>query len=57
MVGRGSDLYQLCKDIDDTIKGTFVNWCVIVTEFVLTLHSSDEVQLLDVEYILHTVFR
>lgn len=21
MVGRGSDLYQLCKDIDDTIKG------------------------------------
>ncbi|CAK6951010.1 leucine-rich repeat-containing protein 61 isoform X2 [Scomber scombrus] len=22
VVGRGSDLYQLCKDIDDTIKGT-----------------------------------
>ena len=21
VVGRGSDLYQLCKDIDDTIKG------------------------------------
>lgn len=26
VVGRGSDLYQLCKDIDDTIKGTFVNF-------------------------------
>lgn len=24
VVGRGSDLYQLCKDIDDTIKGMFV---------------------------------
>lgn len=23
VVGRGSDLYQLCKDIDDTIKGNF----------------------------------
>lgn len=24
VVGRGSDLYQLCKDIDDTIKGIFL---------------------------------
>lgn len=23
VVGRGSDLYQLCKDIDDTIKGMY----------------------------------
>lgn len=28
MVGRGSDLYQLCKDIDDTIKGV-VNASVV----------------------------
>lgn len=28
MVGRGSDLYQLCKDIDETIKGIFVNYSV-----------------------------
>lgn len=25
VVGRGSDLYQLCKDIDDTIKGILVS--------------------------------
>lgn len=24
VVGRGSDLYQLCKDIDDTIKGMYI---------------------------------
>lgn len=24
VVGRGSDLYQLCKDIDETIKGLFI---------------------------------
>ena len=24
VVGRGSDLYQLCKDIDDTIKGNLL---------------------------------
>ncbi len=25
VVGRGSDLYQLCKDIDDTIKGIIIS--------------------------------
>lgn len=25
VVGRGSDLYQLCKDIDDTLKGRLNN--------------------------------
>lgn len=30
VVGRGSELYQLCKDIDDTIKGTFVYYCYII---------------------------
>lgn len=31
MVGRGSDLYQLCKDIDDTIKGTLLKQSCMCT--------------------------
>ncbi|KPP63253.1 leucine-rich repeat-containing protein 61-like, partial [Scleropages formosus] len=30
VVGRGSDLYQLCKDIDDIIKGIFSNGNITV---------------------------
>ncbi|KAF6718500.1 Leucine-rich repeat-containing protein 61 [Oryzias melastigma] len=36
VVGRGSDLYQLCKDIDDTIKGMCLDMFAIISDFTLT---------------------
>lgn len=36
VAGRGSDLYQLCKDIDETIKGRLVLKYVQLFQMVLT---------------------
>lgn len=54
VVGRGSDLYQLCKDIDDTIKG-ISNFYLVVFAFytcewtvVISVIFFHDINLIDV---------